>query len=122
MAAVAALAFLLLILAPGAAASSAPAGSGAPGPPATYAPSADPSGARPAADEAYVGSSPVPLRPQRDAGERSVPAGPLLFTPPYTPVIPPRPAPPAPVHGNAPPDAAHLPGDLGRAPPTASST
>ncbi|NJP52058.1 hypothetical protein HCJ93_18890 [Streptomyces sp. SBST2-5] len=122
MAAVAVLAFLLLVLAPGPAAQAGLTGVAVPGAVAASAVSADPSGVRPAADDAYMGSSPVVLRPPRDAGERSVPAGPLLFTPPYTPAIPPRPAPPAPVHGNAPPDAAHLPGDLGRAPPAASST
>ncbi|MEV8593764.1 hypothetical protein [Streptomyces sp. NPDC052012] len=92
------------------------------GPAAPPAPGLESSGAHPVADDAYVACSSVLARPQRDAGERSVPAGPLLFTPPYTPRVPPRPAPPVPASGNARPAAAHLPSDLGRAPPAPSST
>ncbi|MCT7357211.1 hypothetical protein N4P33_34490, partial [Streptomyces sp. 15-116A] len=79
-------------------------------------------GTQPSADDTCVVAPPVLLRVPRDAGERSVPAAPLLFTPPYTPRVPPRPAAPVPVAGNAPPAAAHLPSDLGRAPPAPSST
>ncbi|MEU2982083.1 hypothetical protein [Streptomyces hirsutus] len=65
----------------------------------------------------------APLRPQRgDAGERTVPAGHLLFTPAHTPRMPPQPARPAPAAGHAPPAAAHMPADLGRGPPGPSST
>lgn len=63
----------------------------------------------------------APFRPQRDAGERTVPAGRLLFTPEHTPRVPPQPARPAPAAGHAPPAAAHMPADLGRAPPVSSS-
>ncbi|MFC7511902.1 hypothetical protein ACFQV4_22485 [Streptomyces thermocarboxydus] len=74
------------------------------------------------AREAYVAARTVLARPERDAGERGTAAGPLLFTPPYTPRVPPRPARPAPAAGHAPPAAAHVPADLGRAPPATSST
>ena len=80
------------------------------------------SGTQPRSDEAYVAARTVLARPERDAGERDTAAGPLLFTPPYTPRVPPRPARPAPSAGHAPPAAAHVPADLGRAPPAASST
>jgi hypothetical protein len=77
---------------------------------------------RPYGDDAYVGARTLFTRPERDAGERTVPAGHLLFTAAHTPPVPPRPARPAPAAGHAPPAAAHMPSDLGRAPPTASST
>ncbi|MGA5125325.1 hypothetical protein ACPCAG_18710 [Streptomyces pseudogriseolus] len=80
------------------------------------------SGTQPHSDEAYVAARTVLARPERDAGERDAAAGPLLFTPAYTPRVPPRPARPAPAAGHAPPAAAHVPADLGRAPPTCSST
>ncbi|WP_369160332.1 hypothetical protein [Streptomyces sp. R02] len=80
------------------------------------------SGTQPRSDEAYVAARTVLARPERDAGERDAAAGPLLFTPAYTPRVPPRPARPAPAAGHAPPAAAHVPADLGRAPPTCSST
>ncbi|CAL9649637.1 hypothetical protein SUDANB176_06580 [Streptomyces sp. enrichment culture] len=79
-------------------------------------------GTHPHTDDAYVGTGTLLVRPQRDAGERTVPAGPLLFTPPHTPRVPPRPARPAPVSGHAPAGTAHVPSDLGRAPPASSST
>ncbi|MCX2923271.1 hypothetical protein [Streptomyces sp. NEAU-W12] len=107
----------------------APAVPGAPAPerpgPSAADPSAAPgagsSDARPHTDDGRTART-VPLRPQRDAGERTVPAGHLLFTPAHTPRIPPRPARPAPAAGHAPPAAAHMPADLGRAPPGPSST
>ncbi|MGB9995479.1 hypothetical protein ACPMJQ_12940 [Streptomyces pseudogriseolus] len=80
------------------------------------------SGTQPRSDEAYVAARAVLARPERDAGERGTAAGPLLFTPAYTPRVPPRPARPAPAAGHAAPAAAHVPADLGRAPPTLSST
>ncbi|WP_406724129.1 hypothetical protein WJ438_04950 [Streptomyces sp. GD-15H] len=91
--------------------------------PAAPDPAADPgthsSDARPHTDDCTART--VPFRPQRDAGERTVPAGHLLFTPEHTPRVPPRPARPAPAAGHAPPAAAHMPADLGRAPPVSSS-
>ncbi|MFI5572236.1 hypothetical protein ACIA6T_33865 [Streptomyces sp. NPDC051740] len=77
---------------------------------------------RPYGDDAYVGARTLFTRPERDTGERTVPAGHLLFTAAHTPPVPPRPARPSPAAGHAPPAAAHMPSDLGRAPPTASST
>ncbi|MEU2500577.1 hypothetical protein ABZ765_20730 [Streptomyces pseudogriseolus] len=77
---------------------------------------------QPRSDEAYVAARTVLARPERDASERDTAGGPLLFTPPYTPRVPPRPARPAPAAGHAPPAAAHVPADLGRAPPICSST
>ncbi|MEY9490316.1 hypothetical protein RKD26_006110 [Streptomyces calvus] len=77
---------------------------------------------RPYGDDAYVGARTLLVRPERDAGERTLPAGPQLFTAAHTPPVPPRPARPAPAAGHAPPAAAHVPSDLGRAPPAASST
>ncbi|MDT0401098.1 MULTISPECIES: hypothetical protein [Streptomyces] len=90
--------------------------------PAPYGPSAYESDTRPYGDDAYVGSRTPHTRPERDAGERAVPAGHALFTAADTPRIPPRPARPAPAAGHAAPAAAHMPSDLGRAPPAASST
>ncbi|MFE0318916.1 hypothetical protein ACFW05_22820, partial [Streptomyces albogriseolus] len=89
-------------------------------PPPPPAPPPTASGTQPRSDEAYVAARTVLARPERDTGERDAAAGPLLFTPAYTPRVPPRPARPAP--GHAPPAAAHVPADLGRAPPAASST
>ncbi|MFD7704449.1 hypothetical protein [Streptomyces caelestis] len=89
---------------------------------ASPTPSAHRSDTRPHGDDAYVGARTPLARPERDAGERTVPAGHLLFTAAHTPSVPPRPARPAPVAGHAPPAAAHMPSDLGRAPPTTSST
>lgn len=86
------------------------------------APSAYQSDTRPYGDDAYVGARTLLTRPERDAGERTVPAGRLLFTAARTPPVPPRPARPAPAAGHAPPAAAHMPSDLGRAPPPTSST
>ncbi len=77
---------------------------------------------RPYGDDAYVGARTLLVRPERDAGERTVPAGHPLFTAAHTPPVPPRPARPAPAAGHAPPAAAHVPAVLGRAPPTLSST
>lgn len=91
-------------------------------PTASPSPSAYESDTRPYGDDAYVGARTLLTRPERDAGERTVPAGHLLFTAAHTPPVPPRPARPAPAAGHAPPAAAHMPSDLGRAPPTASST
>ncbi|MEF9907942.1 hypothetical protein [Streptomyces sp. P9-A2] len=90
-----------------------------PGAPASDGP--EPSGVRPHTDDGCTARI-VPLRPPRDAGERTVPAGHLLFTPAHTPRIPPRPARPAPAAGHTPPAAAHMPSDLGRGPPGPSST
>lgn len=87
--------------------------------PAAAFPSA---GTRPHTDDAYVAACTLLVRPPRDAGDRTVPAGPLLFTPPHTPRVPSRPARPAPVSGHAPGGTAHVPSDLGRAPPVSSST
>ncbi|MFI1418718.1 hypothetical protein ACH4VX_12090 [Streptomyces sp. NPDC020731] len=89
---------------------------------ASSVPSAYESDTRPYGDDAYVGARTLLTRPERDAGERTVPAGHLLFTAAHTPPVPPRPARPAPVAGHAPPAAAHMPSDLGRAPPLTSST
>ncbi|BFO19186.1 hypothetical protein SHKM778_55740 [Streptomyces sp. KM77-8] len=89
---------------------------------APYGPSAHEPDTRPYGDDAYVGSRAPHTRPERDAGERTVLAGHPLFTAADTPQIPPRPARPAPAAGHAAPAAAHTPSDLGRAPPTASST
>ncbi|MDU0305169.1 hypothetical protein, partial [Streptomyces sp. PAL114] len=80
------------------------------------------SGTQPHSDEAYVAARTLLTRPEREDAERNLFAGPLLFTPAYTPRVPPRPARPAPSAGHAPPAAAHVPADLGRAPPAASST
>ncbi|GGX33989.1 hypothetical protein GCM10010297_64280 [Streptomyces malachitofuscus] len=77
---------------------------------------------RPYSDDAYVGARTVLTRPERDVAERTASAGHVLFTAAYTPPVPPRPVRPAPVAGHAQPAAAHMPSDLGRAPPTASST
>ncbi|MFE9921531.1 hypothetical protein ACFYQA_08105 [Streptomyces sp. NPDC005774] len=107
----------------------APAVPGAPAPdgpePSVPDPSPAPgphsSGIRPHTDDGCTARI-VPLRPQRDAGERTVPAGHLLFTPAHTPRTPPQPARPAPAAGHAPPAAAHMPSDLGRGPPGPSST
>ncbi|CAL9367800.1 hypothetical protein [Streptomyces sp. enrichment culture] len=90
--------------------------------PAPPSPAFHPADTRPYTDDAYIGTATLLVRPQRDAGERTVPAGPLLFTPAHTPRVPPRPARPAPVSGHVPAGTAHVPSDLGRAPPTASST
>ncbi|CAL9646062.1 hypothetical protein SUDANB15_06458 [Streptomyces sp. enrichment culture] len=119
-AALAALAAVLLALAPGFTDGvrlvlSAPV-------PAVPASAFHPTGIHPHTDDAYVGACTLLVRPQRDAGERTVPTGPLLFTPPHTPRVPPRPARPAPVTGHAPAGTAHVPSVLGRAPPTSSST
>ncbi|MGW3317536.1 hypothetical protein [Streptomyces fungicidicus] len=89
---------------------------------APVSPSSYSSDTLPHGDDAYVGARTLFSRPERDAGERTVPAGHLLFTAAHTPPVPPRPARPAPVAGHAPPAAAHVPSDLGRAPPPASST
>lgn len=94
----------------------------APPAPALPAPAFHPADTGPYTDDAYVGTGTLLVRPQRDAGERTVPAGPLLFTPAHTPRVPPRPARPAPVSGHAPAGTAHVPSDLGRAPPVSSST
>ncbi|GAB2776795.1 hypothetical protein GCM10027073_06790 [Streptomyces chlorus] len=104
--------------APGAPASDGP-GPSVPDPSA--APGTHSSDIRPHTDDGCTARI-VPLRPQRDAGERTVPAGHLLFTPAHTPRIPPQPARPAPAAGHAPPAAAHMPSDLGRGPPGPSST
>jgi hypothetical protein len=93
-----------------------------PVPAAPPAPSAYESDTRPYGDDAYVGARALLTRPERDAGERTVPAGHPLFTAAHTPPVPPRPARPAPAAGHAPPAAAHVPSDLGRAPPPTSST
>lgn len=85
------------------------------------APGTHSSDVRPHTDDGCTART-VPLRPQRDAGERTVPAGHLLFTPAHTPRVPPRPARPAPAAGHTSPAAAHVPADLGRAPPGPSST
>ncbi|MEU9351914.1 hypothetical protein AB0D65_13055 [Streptomyces griseoloalbus] len=85
-------------------------------------PTAHSTDTRPYGDDAYVGARPLLVRPERDTGERTGFAGPLLFTAAHTPPVPPRPARPAPVAGHAPTVAAHMPCDLGRAPPAASST
>ncbi|AZM58685.1 MULTISPECIES: hypothetical protein [unclassified Streptomyces] len=85
--------------------------------PASYS-----SDTRPYSDDAYVGARTVLTRPERDVAERSVSAGPVLFTAAYTPPVPPRPVRPAPVAGHAQPAAAHMPSDLGRAPPPLSSS
>lgn len=85
--------------------------------PASYS-----SDTRPYSDDAYVGARTVLTRPERDVAERSVSAGHVLFTAAYTPPVPPRPVRPAPVAGHAQPAAAHMPSDLGRAPPSPSST
>ena len=89
---------------------------------ASPTPSAYQSDTRPYGDDAYVGARTLLTRPDRDACERTVPAGHLLFTAAHTPPVPPRPARPAPAAGHAPPAAAHMPSDLGRAPPPTSST
>ncbi|WAX76692.1 hypothetical protein [Streptomyces sp. KMM 9044] len=107
--------------APAAPGAPAPDGPGPSVPDPSAAPGAGSSDARPQTDGGCTVRT-VPLRPQRDAGERTVPAGHLLFTPAHTPRIPPRPARPAPAAGHAPPAAAHTPADLGRAPPGPSST
>ncbi|MER7488359.1 hypothetical protein ABTY20_21105 [Streptomyces sp. NPDC126497] len=91
-------------------------------PAAASSPAAHASDTRPYGDDAYVGARTLFTRPERDTGERTVPAGHLLFTAAHTPPVPPRPARPAPAAGHAPPAAAHMPSDLGRAPPPASST
>ncbi|MFF1278369.1 hypothetical protein ACFVZC_34135 [Streptomyces marokkonensis] len=101
-------------LVPGALSASSPA--------VSPAPSSYSSDTRPYGDDAYVGARTVLTRPERDAGERTVSAGHPLFTAAYTPPVPPRPARPAPVAGHVPSTAAHMPSDLGRAPPAASST
>ncbi|MFF5158097.1 hypothetical protein ACFY3N_17975 [Streptomyces sp. NPDC000348] len=89
---------------------------------ASSAPSAYPSDTRPYGDDACVGVRTPLIRPERDAGERTVPGGHPLLTAAHTPPVPPRPARPAPAAGHAQPAAAHMPSDLGRAPPPASST
>ncbi|MFI8306791.1 hypothetical protein ACIF80_25795 [Streptomyces sp. NPDC085927] len=102
----------------------APAASDGPGPSVpepSPAPGTHSSDIRPHTDDGCTARI-VPLRPQRDAGERTVPAGHLLFTPAHTPRIPPQPPRPAPAAGHAAPAAAHMPSDLGRAPPGPSST
>ncbi|MET8116836.1 hypothetical protein [Streptomyces prasinus] len=104
--------------APGAPASDGP-GPSVPDP--APAPGTHSSDIRPHTDDGCTARI-VPLRPQRDAGERTVPAGHLLFTPAHTPRIPPLPPRPAPAAGHASPAAAHVPADLGRAPPGPSST
>lgn len=96
-----------------------PDGPGPAVPDPAAAPGTHSSDARPHTDDCTART--VPFRPQRDAGERTVPAGHLLFTPEHTPRVPPRPARPAPAAGHAPPAAAHMPADLGRAPPVSSS-
>ncbi|MFD3628392.1 MULTISPECIES: hypothetical protein [Streptomyces] len=98
------------------------AGAPASVPPASPVPSSSSSDTRPYSDDAYVCARTLLTRLERDAGERTVHAGRLLFTAAHTPLIPPRPARPAPVAGHAPPAAAHMPSDLGRAPPATSST
>jgi hypothetical protein len=107
---------------PAAPAHPAPAHPSAVPDPAVPVAAIDSSGTHPYTDDAYAAARALLVRPQRDAGERTVPAGPLLFAPPYTPRVPPRPARPAPVSGHAPAGTAHVPSDLGRAPPTSSST
>ncbi|WP_051767476.1 hypothetical protein [Streptomyces sp. NRRL S-37] len=84
--------------------------------------SAHQSDTRPYGDDACVGARTLFVRPERDAGERTVPTGHPLLTAAYTPPVPPRPIRPAPAAGHAPPAAAHTPSDLGRAPPSTSST
>ncbi|GGV51509.1 hypothetical protein [Streptomyces griseoflavus] len=86
------------------------------------APTSYSSDTRPYSDDAYVGVRALLTRLERDAGERTMFDGHLLFTPAYAPLMPPRPARPAPAAGHAPPAAAYVPSDLGRAPPVASST
>ncbi|GGW56084.1 hypothetical protein [Streptomyces griseoloalbus] len=100
----------------------APAPATAPFSPASPSPATYSTDTRPYSDDAYVGARTLLARPERDTGERTGFAGPLPFTAAHTPPIPPRPARPAPVAGHAPPAAAHMPFDPGRAPPTASST
>lgn len=95
---------------------------GASAPPASPAPASYSSDTRPYSDDAYVCARALLTRLERDAGERTVHAGHLLFTAAYAPSIPPRPARPAPVAGHVPYAAAYVPSDLGRAPPAASST
>lgn len=115
-------AVLLALGVTGGAASVPRAGSPASDLPASPASSSYSAGPRPYSDDAYVCARTLLTRLERDAGERTVYAGHLLFTAAHTPPIPPRPARPAPVAGHAPPAAAHMPSDLGRAPPAASST
>ncbi|MBT3150468.1 hypothetical protein HTV45_06125 [Streptomyces sp. CHD11] len=98
------------------------AGSPASAPPPSPVSSSHSSDTRPYSDDAYVCARTLLTRLERDAGERTVYAGHLLFTAAHTPPMPPRPARPAPAAGHAPPAAAHMPSDLGRAPPMASST
>lgn len=90
-------------------------------PPASPAPSSHSSDTRPYSDDAYVGARTVLTRPERNVAERTVSTGHLLFTAAYTPLVPPRPVRPAPAAGHAQPPAAHVPSDLGRGPPSASS-
>ncbi|MGC0379019.1 hypothetical protein [Streptomyces sp. SAI-229] len=94
----------------------------APASASTTSASAHQSDTRPYGDDACVTARTAFIRPEQDAGERTVPAGHPLLTAAHTPPVPPRPARPAPAAGHAPPAAAHMPSDLGRAPPTTSST
>ncbi|GAA3504945.1 hypothetical protein GCM10019016_120580 [Streptomyces prasinosporus] len=121
-AALAALVAVLLALAPALPDGARPAPSAAAPAPAGPAPAFHPADSHPYTDDAYVGAGTLLVRPQRDAGERTVPSGPLLFTPAHTPRVPPRPARPAPVSGHPPAGTAHVPSDLGRAPPPPSGT
>ncbi|MFF8032209.1 MULTISPECIES: hypothetical protein [unclassified Streptomyces] len=89
---------------------------------ASLSPTAYSSDTRPYGDDAYAGARTPLVRPERDAGGPRVPAGPLFLAAAHTPPVPPRPARPAPAAGHAPPAAAHVPADLGRAPPAPSST